>query len=183
MTFRELVKAVRRECKIGVTEDHIREILLCAIRMIVEELMSDKAFASIDLIGFGKITFQRRQGHVYYDKNKFYDSWRVVFKQSDNLKKVVNDQMDITDLTVGNYYLYPNLHEAPSKFLLKRARPKTPPKNPLPKPEPIVFTNTMDSFKADARTRMLREKQRQKEAKEAKAKKRNYKQLIPDDEE
>lgn len=109
MTFWELYKAIARET--GYPQALVRNILIAEIKVIVEELLSDREHATLSIKGFVEVRVQKRHYRMYSNHTKSmreFDRWVVLISPQKRLKQVINGDVKLHDLTVGhNIPLYP----------------------------------------------------------------------------
>ena len=112
MTFLEWYKQTAKDFGNGVTYDLVKDILVMAIRVAIEELMTNPADADLDITGIGRFYLNHRVCH-----NNFYElgsgkeytvKWTIQFKPSSVLKDTINGKRDVHDLLIGSVIpLYP----------------------------------------------------------------------------
>lgn len=109
MTFWELYKAIARET--GYPQALVRNILIAEIKVIVEELLSDREHATLSIKGFVEVRVQKRHYRMYSHSTKSmreFDRWVILISPQKRFKQVINGDVNLHDLTVGhNIPLYP----------------------------------------------------------------------------
>lgn len=106
MTFGELTKQVTREVDEGLTREQVTKVILTMWRIILEELIINPQDAKIMIHGLGKIYLQKKRFNCGLYEKKQDTRWIFRFKQSEQLKSVINGRKDLTDMEIGFKPLY-----------------------------------------------------------------------------
>lgn len=115
MNYSELIDQVNREVR-HVEKEHIRDVILATIRVMIEELAINPAEAEVMISGFGKLylSFKKNVKNTMFKTMgrgvETEGTWVVYFKPSKKLKDVVNGRMKLEDMTIGDRYLFPEFH-------------------------------------------------------------------------
>lgn len=209
MTFVELVKEVKKECKSNSTRFVVEDILFTALRVFVEELYSDPEHACIDIQNFMKFhlikdshaTRRRKE-----DPLVTYHYYRLISTPRKGLKNVLNNRSPIEYYRIATKPLYPENKKPRKKYERKKPyvnhgwkpRPRRE-RWAIPPDVLIEITDQEDFLRTDIGKRSLekekefkkklmekREKERLKEERrkqrEARKKKVDVKNLLPEDE-
>lgn len=113
MTFSEWVKEISREMGMKADRDFIADVLVVAIRVALEEFGANPVNADLNIPSIGRfymshlklpssVTSKVGEGNT--------TRWIMRFKPSSRLKKIINNQVPLTDTLIGKRFLYPELH-------------------------------------------------------------------------
>lgn len=173
MNFGDLISSVAKESRTGATKGQVEQILMVAIRCIIEEMVADKGKSEVVIMGFGTfyLYLNRRAGAS--KEKEVIDRWSIGFKRSKNLKAIVNDRVALENASMGNRWLYPEFHENDKVASFR---------------EEVKYQNTIrtlsnsnlyrnERFKKKEEQKKLERKQRRE------AKRKNYTDLLPDEDE
>jgi len=109
MTFADIYKTVAKET--GYPRKIVEDILLGSIRVVLEELMSDREHATITIRGFIEIFLQKRHYRMYsriLKDFREFDRWVIFIKPQKRFKQLINEEMDIHNFIIGRTLpLYP----------------------------------------------------------------------------
>lgn len=120
MNYSDLVSMISKETKSNVPTYLADEIMRTAIRVVIEEFMTNPMDATLDITGFGKLYLNRRICHLtpmpkfkkgqelVAQKEKNYIRWTVHFTPSGCLKNVLNNKSDLDDYKIAGIPLYPD---------------------------------------------------------------------------
>lgn len=114
MTYRDLVKSVARESKTGANRSQVDQILMTAIRCIIEELLADKGNSEVSISNFLTLYLypnKRRGGG-----SQVVDAWCLGMRRPIAFKQLINDKVELRDYVVACRWLYPELHEKKSTY-------------------------------------------------------------------
>lgn len=124
MTFAEWCMQTAKESTSQVPYEFVRELMICAIRVAYEELMSNPAEADLDICGIGRFYLNHRICHNNFptdDKPEYAAHWTLHFKASTCIKEAINGRRDPRLLSIGNSFpLYPEYFEAANKHLYNK---------------------------------------------------------------
>lgn len=115
MTFSEWVTEISREMGMKADKDLIADVLVMAIRVAYEEFGANPVDADLIIPSIGRFYMNHKR---IYNKLGSKDGedverparWTMHFKPSSHLKKVINNEIPLTDAMVGKRFLYPELH-------------------------------------------------------------------------
>lgn len=134
MTFVEWVNQTHKELPSNVPNAMVKEVMVYAIRVAVEEMMANRAEADLDIGGIGRFYLNHRVVHnplSYVRKGEtepekaieYSKCWTIQFKPSLPLKQVINDKRDIHDLLIGgNIAVYPEYIYSEDGMKTRRGR-------------------------------------------------------------
>lgn len=131
MTFIEWCKATSKETNSSVSRDLVKEIMITAIRVAIEELMANPVDASLDIMSIGRFYLDRvKIKNVYIATNETGEImyWRLKFKVAKSLRDSLNNRKDIRELSIGGANpLYPeyNLNPDGTRKKGKGRKPST----------------------------------------------------------
>lgn len=119
MTFREWCMQIAKESTSQVPYEFVRELMICAIRVAYEELLSNPAEADLDIKGIGRFYLNHRICHNNFpteDKPEYAAHWTLHFRPARFIKDTINGRQDPRLLTVASAYpLYPEYYESINK--------------------------------------------------------------------
>lgn len=142
MTFGEWYAQTHRELPSNVPKDLVKEVMVTAIRVAVEELMSNREEADLDIGGIGRfylnhrvvhnpLSFKRKGSDEEEQAVKYSMCWTLQFTPWQPLKKVINEKMDIREMLVGGTIpLYEDYMYSADGMKKRRGRDK-----PIKKPK------------------------------------------------
>jgi hypothetical protein len=141
MTFGEWCDQTTRETKSNIPRALVKEVLLTALRVGVEELMSNPAEADLDIKGIGRFYLHRRLFKI--PKNEINPNgadhvyrWVLQFKCAKMLREIICGRRPLEDLTIAKVLpLYPEYKQyygartpfgqkEGKRYIVKRAKRK-----------------------------------------------------------
>lgn len=111
MTFVEWAKQTAREVESNVPYELVKDIMVNAIRVATEEMLSNPAEADLDITGIGRFYLNHRICHNNFptpEHPEYETYWTLHFKPARVLKEVFNGKRDVREMMIGCFIpLYP----------------------------------------------------------------------------
>ena len=111
MTFMEWYKQTAREVGNGIPFEMVKDIMVRAIRVALEEFIANPTDATLDIKGIGRFYLNRRIVNITEDIKCDEDQlirWSIHFKPSKCVKDAINGKSDPREMVIGTVIpLYP----------------------------------------------------------------------------
>lgn len=102
--------------ELGVQRDLqlVEDVMYTAIRVGIDELMSNPEYADIDIQNIGRFYLNREYRYQKLptkpDASDYEVYWTFRFRSHRKARDVFNGRVELSDLCVGNRYIYPEYH-------------------------------------------------------------------------
>ena len=116
MTFGEWYEQTAREMASNIPKELVKDVLVNAIRVALEEFLANPADADLDIKCIGRFYLNHRFCHNNFptsDSPEYKTYWTLHFRPSGVLKEVLNGKRDHRDLIIATTIpLYPDFVES-----------------------------------------------------------------------
>lgn len=111
MTYNEWCNQIKKESESNIPYELVKDIMTTAIRVAMEELLSNPAEADLDILGIGRFYLNHRICHNNFpteDKPEYATAWTLHFRPARPIKEVINGKRDYREMLIAhNIPLYP----------------------------------------------------------------------------
>lgn len=107
----DMCKQVAKESNSELPYGLVKDIMLDAIRVVLEEFLTNPAEADFSIQSIGRFYMNHRICHNNFpteNSPEYKTYWTIQFTPSDKLKEVLNGKRDPRTLVIGTAFLYPD---------------------------------------------------------------------------
>lgn len=114
MTFYEWSRQIAKEHRDNVPAEFVYELLVTAVRVALEEFLTNPEKADLDIGGIGRFYLNYRRCHNNFcvtEERRYSYIWEIKFRPSSKLKEALNGKIDPHYMLIGTRTpIYPEIY-------------------------------------------------------------------------